>query len=74
MMELRHRAIALVAESLFKSNNLSGIHLFPQCTRDHYWVMVADMKEETIYSLDSLNWDHLSEAIRLCSLLKVGMC
>lgn len=67
--------VCFAAQSLFGSANKRGIHLFPQCNNVHWWLMVVDLRDRTIYSLDSMkNGDHLGDANALCSLLKVGLC
>ena len=66
--------MCLASKSMVESGNDHGIHLFPQCNDIHWWLMIVDLTENIVYSMDSMeNGDHCIEAARLCSLVKVGM-
>lgn len=62
------------AQAIITSGNDQGIHLFPHCDLQHWWLMIVDVSGRKIYSMDSFrDREYSFKAVSLCSLLKIGL-
>ncbi len=63
---------ALTAALTMTKGSRCGLQLFPRCRSGHWWLMIVDVEQKIVYSLDSLlETSHYDDAKLLTSLFKI---